>query len=493
MNVKSPPDAGFFMAVLMEYKTNMWINLPTKKIFFFVGYLGLVFSLIFLLAFDYLQIVYSYDQWRIISFLLISYLIGISWCQRLLFINVPAHILTLTAAVTSVILIFGTISSLLATYSIISFWSVITVLVMFLCALILCDLLVGFTHQFVDGLVCVFGIIFFILSCQFVAGYFAGLQAQTLSRSLFFSGIVNVRFLNQIQTLILPLLFFYSMRSASNRFRILEIIFICQLISLFVLGARGSLLGLFVCFLFGMFIGVIRREHVIKLAAFLAWSLCIYFVCFKLIPSYVFDLDVNYAIRTADSGRFYLWEIGLSMFRENWLFGQGGMSFSLDSPSSIYSHPHNFVIHVLAEWGASMFLVLLLLSSVFLWAIVRLRRFNYFDSSLSAVVLAIVAGLTHGFFSGVFVMPIPQIIMLTLISVFMSFYIEAFYPKNIRISYVLVGWKKMVFSSVVSAAFGFVVLYAIAWRFNSDGSYNSDLVGTPGPGYWVDGGLKPPL
>lgn len=463
-----------------------------KVNFFGVSYLGLVFSLLFLLAFDYLQFFQSYDQWRIISFLPVCYLIGISWCQRLLFANVPAHIFALIAVALLAILIFGTLSSLLATYSVISFWSVITALVMYVCALILCDLLVGFTYQFVDGLVCVLGIVFFILSCQFVAGYLAGLQAHTLSRSLFFSDIVNIRFLNQIQTLILPLLFFYSIRSAFNRFRILDVIFICQLISLFVLGARGSLLGLFVCFLFGMCIGVIRREHVIKLAVLLAWSVCIYIVCFKLIPSYAFDLDANYAIRIADSGRFYLWEIGLSMFRENWLLGQGGMSFSLDSKSSIYSHPHNFVIHVLAEWGASMFLVLLLLSSAFLWAIVRLRRFNYFDSSLSAVVLAIVAGLVHGFFSGVFVMPIPQIIMLTLISVFMSFYIEAFHPKNTRISYVLVGWKKMVFSGVMSVAFGFVILYAIAWRFNSDGSYNSDLIGTPGPGYWVDGGLKPP-
>ncbi|MEX0731064.1 MAG: O-antigen ligase family protein [Aquisalimonadaceae bacterium] len=117
-------------------------------------------------------------------------------------------------------------------------------------------------------------------------------------------------------------------------------------------------------------------------------------------------------------GRVVLWTVSADLIRESPWFGIGPMQFAtLQLP--IAAHPHNLPIQIAVEWGIPAALIL---SGLLLWLLFRWLRFarhrvrstdcpaweRYFIISLTCSLLT--AG-GHSLLSGIVVMPMSQIML----------------------------------------------------------------------------------
>jgi putative inorganic carbon (hco3(-)) transporter len=227
---------------------------------------------------------------------------------------------------------------------------------------------------------------------------------------------VHKRFFNHTQTWTLPiligLLLFYLNK---NRKEKVAHIFIFILISfwwmlIFASGARGSFIALFSALLV---ILLFFRKDVFPFIKTAAGTSMVggifYYLFFRVIAS-----DGIPIIRTSDSGRFQMWERAIDLWLNEPLFGIGPLQYAkIINSTPYFSHPHNFYIQFLTEWGLIAFVSLVLMLFVFYKMIIGNFKNTHRNPANKiiyiAFVWAITSALIHASLSGVMHTPLSQI------------------------------------------------------------------------------------
>ncbi|WP_336244814.1 O-antigen ligase family protein [Shewanella sp. SG41-4] len=251
---------------------------------------------------------------------------------------------------------------------------------------------------------------------------FSYADAQSFDIHGLISGYVNVRFFNQLQVMVMPLLFlpFFSQNLA--RFRIISFIVISlHWTVLLQTEARGAILSLILASSLIMFFlsAVSRKRFIAILLKTLLAGVSIWLVFIIIIPYWLMD-SASFQIRTSSSGRVDLWLYVLTSIPDSLWLGFGPMSFAWGEGKPLpNAHPHNAVMQLLYEYGV----IVCILSCAWVVNCVysRCKMLNqYKHISLTPIMYALLSGLIYSLFSGVAVMPFAQVLFVFLLVMLMS-------------------------------------------------------------------------
>jgi O-antigen ligase len=239
-----------------------------------------------------------------------------------------------------------------------------------------------------------------------------------------FLGFSNARFLNHVQTVLLPLvclLYLQSPRTSAWRVASFALAVLWWAF-LFLSEARATVLGLGAgC----LFVFVLRRGQARSFLAAMALTALagavLYVLAFILLPMLV-GLEPYHALsnvmqRTASdptSRRNLLWGLALKLILAHPWLGIGPHHFAHEAASLSWgAHPHNFVFQIGAEWGLPALLCLLALIGLGMRGMIRrAARIAPDDGPNQRTLVVLLATgaaiLVDGLFSGVLVMPQSQ-------------------------------------------------------------------------------------
>ncbi|WP_259651376.1 O-antigen ligase [Shewanella sp. KT0246] len=236
------------------------------------------------------------------------------------------------------------------------------------------------------------------------------------------TGYVNVRFFNQLQVMIIPILLLPFFDEPLKRFKRISIVIISlHWMVLLQTEARGSILSLILSVtLVAYFLHIKQRRQL-----FCAFMQCLligisfWLVFIIMLPYWLMD-STNFQIRTGSSGRIDLWLYVLNAIPEKILLGFGPMSFVWAEGKPLFNaHPHNSVMQILYEYGAvTCFVAIVWVSSFCYRRLVNLRHSN--DISSVPIIISVLSGLIYSLFSGVGVMPYAQLMFVFLLAVLIS-------------------------------------------------------------------------
>ncbi|WP_245423101.1 O-antigen ligase family protein [Shewanella frigidimarina] len=252
---------------------------------------------------------------------------------------------------------------------------------------------------------------------------FSYADAQSFDIHGLISGYVNVRFFNQLQVMVIPLLFLPFFKQDLAKFRSVSFIVISlHWMVLLQTEARGGFLSLILASsMIMLFLGkASRRQFIFTLLRTILLGIFLWLVFIIAIPYWLME-SANFQFRTTSSGRLDLWLFVLKNIPENLLLGFGPMSFTWAEGKPLpNAHPHNAIIQLLYEYGI---ITCLVTSS---WVITRiysrLRMLKLAgNSSGISIVCAVLSGLIYSLFSGVAVMPFAQILFIFLLSMMMQY------------------------------------------------------------------------
>jgi O-antigen ligase len=254
------------------------------------------------------------------------------------------------------------------------------------------------------------------------------------------SGFVNARFLNQLQVMVIPLLFFPFFISNLFSFKRISVFLLAfHWMMLFQTEARGAGLSLAVAASLVIYFSSKEFRSLFIKPLISSLAVGILFWCFFiLLLPYLFTGESGITFRTSSSGRWEMWVYIVDRFMEHPWLGHGSMSFAWahDQPLS-NAHPHNFILQLLYENGVFLVVAVCLL-------VVRslVREFIKLESLKNEgclLLLAISSALIYSMFSGVFVMPMAQVLFVFLIGVYAVSFDECCVVININryIKYIL--------------------------------------------------------
>lgn len=261
-----------------------------------------------------------------------------------------------------------------------------------------------------------------------------------------FNNYINVRFFNQLQSWLLPLIVL-PLIIFKNKSPLIHglLIFIAASfwMLLFLSGSRGALLSVLCAIAVTQ---VIFREQTKTWAR---WqTLCaiggflFYLLLFYVLPLIV-DVNISSILNSAASrsltsaGRWDLWLTSWQIIQSSPLLGLGPMGFACD-PALInatnppaHAHPHNSILQIAAEWGviAAAIMIYLAIRSLQQW--VKFSRQSTTANHgpiATALNPALFASMTaagiYSLFSGVIVMPLSQIAMVLIIGWTIGIYLS---------------------------------------------------------------------
>lgn len=179
------------------------------------------------------------------------------------------------------------------------------------------------------------------------------------------SDYTNARFFNQLQVMIVPLLYIPFCCDGLRKFKKLSV-FIVTLHWLVFLqtDARGAILSLFLVFI--LFLFNLERERRIgflyEVLRPLAFGILLWLLLIKIIPYYLFD-NVTFQLRTTSSGRLDFWLFILKAIPDSPWLGFGPMSFTwAEGKPFPHAHPHNIIMQVLYENGVLVCLIFVMVA-----------------------------------------------------------------------------------------------------------------------------------
>ncbi|MBR9729125.1 O-antigen ligase family protein [Shewanella intestini] len=289
------------------------------------------------------------------------------------------------------------------------------------------------------------------------------------------SGYDNVRFFNQLQVMIYPLLSLVVFFKSLHKYRkIAFILASLHCLALLQTEARGAVLSLFITF---NLINYFSTHSSKKLfASFVTKSFAIGFVLWLglivVIPSIFFNAT-SVSLDTSSSGRLELWLYAVnSIFEQPW-FGFGPMSFAWGEGRPIANaHLHNSLLQVLYEYGIPMFLVTL--SLIFLYFKQALSQLSANHIVLESVLFSVLSAAIYSLFSGVIVMPFSQLLLIFLVAV--GSYGRQYSDKR----FITLGkGKKLMLCILTTILVGVVV----------SSFQHSELKKTQHPRVWIDGAI----
>lgn len=290
-----------------------------------------------------------------------------------------------------------------------------------------------------------------------------------LNPFVIYQNFINIRFFNQVQVFIVPLLIFLLKYKEVKR--VVCFFLALNFLLMFIGHARGALLTFsMILMLSQLFDKHQRKEYQIALVCLLI-GLLTYSACNVLFSSSEVSLN------TSSSGRFFMWQQTISEFTWQQLFignGPGVFQTSLEGRAPM-SHPHSSVIEVINEWGFLAFIFLSLAIYLTIKNAVTYLVVNNEDSSSKALLYSFISGLIYSMLSGVHVMPVSQTLLFIVWGLLLS------RTSNKALPFIkFKRWKLVVFAIIIAAMwyfYGWVALETYQ-KMNPDTGYIF------GPRFW---------
>ncbi|MFG0457711.1 O-antigen ligase family protein [Shewanella mangrovisoli] len=243
--------------------------------------------------------------------------------------------------------------------------------------------------------------------------FFSYADSQSFDIHGLLSGYVNVRFFNQLQVMVIPLLLLAVFTESLADFkRVTVAIVAMHWMVLLQTEARGAMLSLtFMAALLWLFVDInARKRLMLTLFQTLFLGICLWLVFIILIPYWLME-TTTFQMRTGSSGRLDLWLYVLHAMPESLWLGFGPMSFTWAEGKPLpHAHPHNAIMQLLYEYGVISAMVCITWAGR--WIYKRLRYLQQtMDLTLIPTVYALLSGLCYSLFSGVVVMPFAQLLL----------------------------------------------------------------------------------
>ncbi|WP_254843472.1 O-antigen ligase [Shewanella sp. UCD-KL21] len=379
-------------------------------------------------------------------------------------------------ATTAFLGLFFLLAIFSALYSKHPFWSMVEIANM---GLLLCAFFIFSTSikainrdKFFLGLyLCalLFSIFTFIKYILFLLFSYA--DAQSFDIHGLISGYVNVRFFNQLQVMVIPLLFFpYFCQHLAKFKRFSFIIISLHWLVLLQTQARGGMLSLILASsLIALFLSKqTRQQFILTVFKTVTAGVALWLVFIIAIPHWLME-SANFQIRTSSSGRVDLWLYILTYIPESLWLGYGPMSFTWAEAKPLpHAHPHNSVTQILYEYGVISCVIFMT------WCVSRL--YNRLDSlrqqtfpEFAPIIFGVLSGLICSLFSGVAVMPFAQLALVFLVAIMTQFDSARFYQTKLPV-------RAVFFLSVTALSYLLFLTYK-----------NEDLLSALFPRIWVNG------
>lgn len=236
--------------------------------------------------------------------------------------------------------------------------------------------------------------------------FFAVTNGDRIYPSAIYYGFDNIRFYNQVQIFVMPLLLFHT---NNVRFgRLASILLFLNMLLMLIGGGLGVLLAwLFALFLTALFGG---KKRALVGAAFtiLAW------VSALLLRLFVNEegFSDGSLVVVSSGGRVELWSAAVKQL--DWthlVVGSGPGTFAGIAGMHVLSHPHNSVLELVLEWGVIATIVVMMAIVTLLFKCSRVLYKEKVPVLFKACFVSFAGALALSFVSGVSVMPVAQTLL----------------------------------------------------------------------------------
>lgn len=287
--------------------------------------------------------------------------------------------------------------------------------------------------------VSLFSVLTFTKYILFLFFSYANADAKSFDIHGLLSGYVNVRFFNQLQSMIMPLLFLPFFNPDLAKFKRISIVVIAlHWTVLLQTEARGVMLSLILAISVMLYFidADTRKKFILTMLQTMLFGICLWLVFIIIIPYWLMD-SASFQIRTGSSGRLDLWLYVLKSIPERLWLGFGPMSFAWAEGKPLpNAHPHNSVMQLLYEYGVISCIVCT--GWVMIWVCRRLRYIHQVKAvEVIPVTYAALSGLCYSLFSGIVVMPFAQLMLVFMVAMQMQYGTSCFYRAGIWVRIIL--------------------------------------------------------
>ena len=415
----------------------------------------------------------AYDLKRILVIIfIVCSAIGLLWRSSIPII-LPSP-LTLWVVVS--LFILGFISTIFSQHP---FWSLLELANFFLllCLFYILGVLItdigrNLTLQYFFGFALFFSIC--IAVKFFLLLFFHALDANRPDVHSLVAGFMNVRFFNQLQVMLLPLLCLsFYIEPLKKYKRTAMLAFSVQWLILLQSEARGAFLAIVLAavVVYRFLPANLGKTFVLPMLKAVVFGTLLWLVLIIIIPLFIFDSPI-WQLRTNSSGRIDMWIYILQMIPERIGLGYGPMSFAWAEARPLpNAHPHNALLQFLYEFGVVAFILATSWSLITLWS--KLKRLTLLGEKLGeklsehlaknsqcsldtsshigietdatdiVLVFALCAIWIYAMFDGVIVMPLSQALLVSLLAL----NCRKYQPRVIALP-----WKVVLIAAVITCA-----------------------------------------
>jgi O-antigen ligase len=369
-----------------------------------------------------------YNEKRFIQIMLLVFLGLVLWLSHTDQINVASAFFSLPIVIRRLLIAvaaLGMISSLLSKIPTVAFFELSLFVSLFGLSLACSAIVREWPAQTKLATVIAVAVLAAAYDAEVISQYCVAINTSSnwLFRDLI-GGFSNPRFLNQIQSWVLP---FLALSLTIRRVRPFVLIVPMWLVgslfwmTVFVSEGRGTpvalgLASIFVCLSFGQqTFRWLLRQFSMALTGFV-----LYIVAWMQTSG-----KVSLAIRTSSSGRLELWQSAITLIREDPLLGAGPGHYITNLMSQ---HPHNALLQWAAEWGlvSTVIVVFIVLWGYIQWVrqskqIAKHSKDNEIELRIALTVSLTAAGI-HAMLSGIIVMPLSQLLGALIIGMSLGIY-----------------------------------------------------------------------
>jgi len=385
-------------------------------LFFVIFFIGSILS-------DYVIGIFavsnSYDLKRILVIAFIMAATVFLSCGRSVQVVIPSRF---TCVTLGTILIFGIISALYGQHP---FWSMLELanFLLLICLFFIlssCIAVMGRT----EVLRYFFGFSLFFTLCIstkfFLFLLFHFIDASRPNLHSLVSGFMNVRFFNQLQVILIPLLCLSFYMEELKKFRFLAMLAFSFLwLILLQSEARGAVLAIMVsAFLVYCFLPISARKHFIRpLLTAIALGTGLWLVLIVILPLFIFDNDI-WQLRVDSSGRIAMWLYILQEIPQRIFTGYGPMGFAwAEGKPLLNAHPHNALLQFLYEYGIGVFVVVTVWSVLKLTTLFENLKQTQGVNPNTVIIFALCSAWCYSLFDGMIVMPLSQALLVALLAI----------------------------------------------------------------------------
>ncbi len=375
----------------------------------------------------------SYDLKRILVIVFVVVAMVLLSCRK----SVPITILSpYTCWVVCVIFILGFISALNSKHP---FWSLLELanFLLLFCLFYIVGVLIADIGKTVVLQYFFWFALFFSVCISvkfFLLLLFHAFDANRPDVHSLVAGFMNVRFFNQLQVMLMPLLCLSFYIEQLNKYKQAAMLAFSVLwLILLQSEARGALLAMVVAaFVVYSFLPVdLRKAFIRPIMKAVAIGTLLWLVLIIIIPLFIFDSQI-WQLRTNSSGRIDMWIYILQTIPECVWLGYGPMSFAWAEAKPLpNAHPHNALLQFLYEFGLVTFVF------VSSWSVLKLatmlKKLELFLTQQTVIerntnkqiqreetdivlVFALCSVWVYAMFDGVIVMPLSQALLAALLT-----------------------------------------------------------------------------